>query len=363
MKAFRIPGIIAALLLLGIAMSGCGSQAAAPEKQTSRPVKAVKVSGSGAAFNNSYPGLVKACREADLSFRVNGHLIELPVKAGQRVAKGQLIARLDPRDYRIRVARSKAAFEESKKQYHRYRRLITSKAVSEATLDSRRRAYLTAKAAYDEALAALADTSLRAPFAGVVAQTMVENHQEVKDKQPVVSLQDIAKLEVEVQVPEKHMIRARTFEDVQLYVCLDVLPGMEFPARLKEQTTQADPGTQTFTVTAALPRPRGFNVLPGMTAELRARAYQSQDKQPASVKVPVEAVLSDESKNSSVWVISPETLTVHLAPVELGPLSGESIHVTSGLTEGDTIVVAGVHHLREGMKVRVLNQAKERVGQ
>ena len=359
MKAFRTPGPIAALMVLCAAMAGCGTEAATPKKQVSRPVKVLKVTGGEAAFNKSYPGVVKACREVDLSFRVNGLLTEFPVKAGQKVAKGQLIAKLDPRDFRIRVARTKAAFEESKKQYQRYNRLITSKAVSEATLDARRREFLTAKAAYDEALAALADTALRAPFAGVVAETMVENHQEVESKQPVVSLQDISNLEVEVQVPEKHMIKARTFEEVKLFVALDALPGKQFPAQLKEQTAQADPNTQTFSVTVVLANPQDFNVLPGMTAELRACAIYSPANRSTSVRVPVEAVLADESKRSSVWMINPETHTVHLVPVKLGQISEGSVSVTSGLSEGDTIVVAGVHHVRRGMKVRILNSSKE----
>ena len=359
LKALRASSLMAAVLLLCAAVSACSTEAASSNKQVSRPVKALKVTGGEAAFNISYPGVVKACREVDLSFRVKGRLIKFPVKAGQKAAKGQLIAQLDPRDFRIAVARTKAAFEERQKQYQRYSRLISSKAVSEATLDSRRREFLMAKAAYDEALAALADTSLHAPFAGIVAQTMVENHQEVKEKQPVISLQDISNLKVEVQVPEKHMIKARTFEDVQLFVSLDALPGKEFPAELKEQTAQADPGTQTFTVTAIIPRPREFNVLPGMTAELRALAANHTSKLSNLIKVPVEAVLADESKRSCVWVINPGTHTVDLTPVKLGPVSEGSVFILSGLAEGDTIVVAGVHHIRQGMKVRILNHPQE----
>jgi RND family efflux transporter MFP subunit len=226
-----------------------------------------------------------------------------------------------------------------------------------------RRVYLEAKAAYDEARAALADTSLKAPFTGVVARTMVENHQEVKDKEPVISLQDISNLEIEVQVPERDMILGRSFESVELFVSLDALPGRQFAARYQEQTTQADPSTQTFSITVVMPKPKGVNILPGMTAEVRALFYRAKDERSAAIRVPVEAVLADESKRSSVWVIDPKTNKVWLAPVELGPLSQGRVAITKGLTPGVNIVVAGVHHLRNGMKVRILKQASGQPGQ
>lgn len=361
MKKDYFVAMAVSLCIFSFGLTGCDSEARVSKVEASRPVKALKVTGEDAIFERRYLGRVKPCREVNLSFRVKGKLIELPIRAGQEVQKGQIIARLDPRDYRIKVSRAKAAFEEAHGQYQRYRRLATTKSVSKSVLDAQRRAYLMAKAGDDEARAALADTYLRAPFSGMVAETMVENHQEVEDKQPVALLQDISKLEVVVQVPERDMIRAQAFEKVELFVSFGVLPGREFPARLKEQTTQADPSTQTFSVTVVFPLPRGFNVLPGMTAELRARSTGQRDKKSVAIMVPVEAVLSDDNKHSSVWTIDPETMRVKQVPVKLGTLSGGRVSVIEGLAPGDTIVVAGLYHLHNGMKVRIMNLAGGRI--
>lgn len=346
-------GILAALMLLSVALSGCSGQAAPPDKEAARPVKVITVVAGESDFRNHYPGLVKASREVNLSFRVPGRLIKLPVKAGQLVKKNQLVAQLDKRDYRLRADQAKAAFEEAKAQYQRYKRLIASKAISKSTLDRHRSLYLTTKAAYEESLAAKSDTNLKAPFSGVVARTLVKNYQAVSAQQAIISLQDISNLEVEVQVPENHIIMIQLYKSPRLFVSFEALPDREFQARLKEIPTQADSATQTFGVTVVLPRPAGVNVLPGMTAELRVLASKVKENAPAAVKVPVEAVLADKDKRSAVWVVDTETSTVHLVRVELGTLSGDSISIISGLTAGDTVVVAGVYHLSEGMKVRV----------
>jgi RND family efflux transporter MFP subunit len=355
MRANRIFYIIAGLSLLAAMLSGCNDEAPKQAKEVSRPVKALKVKKGEGIFSNKYPGRIKASREVNLAFRVKGHLMELPVKASQVVKKGELLAALDPRDFQLEVSRNKATYTESSKQYQRYRRLIKSGAVSQAALDGQRRSYLTAKAAYDEALAALADTSLRAPFSGVVAQVMVENHQEIKNNQVILSLQDISNLEVDVQVPEQQIIMSKGVDQFDLAVALDALPGKEFPATLKEMTTQADPATQTFTITVTLPRPEGFDVLPGMTAELRVKAHLNQERLPAAIQVPVEAVVSDESKGSRVWLIDLKEWRTKSKKVKLGQVRGNKVEVLSGLKEGDTIAVAGVMHLREGMKVHLLN--------
>lgn len=346
---------LGSLGLLALALTGCQPEAPVAAPQISRPVKVAVVAKERSGFKRSYPGKVRADREAKLSFRVPGTLVDLPVKAGQEVKKGQVIARLDPRDFKINLEKAEAFFREAEHQYKRYQALLERKVVAQSAFDAVHRQYLTTKAAYDTAKSALADTTLVAPFAGTVANTLVDNHQDVQAKQPVISLQDVSRLEVEVQVPEQDVVPHKGPQDFKLTVVLESMPGVKLPAKVKEFSTEADPVTQTFTARVVVETPKGFTMLPGMTADLLVREIDPARNSEEGLVVPVQSVAVDQAKRSFVWRIDCQTKTAHRVPVKLGTIGSEGILVRSSLLPGQVVATAGVHHLREGMPVRFMN--------
>lgn len=354
-------GVWFLMALATAALAGCTTEAAIPERETVRPVKVTVLTAPDQVQTLRYPGRVRASREVDLSFRVSGPLVDLPVRPGQAVKRGQVIARIDPRDFRHRLNKAQAAYTQAHNQYRRYKNLLEENAVSRSAYETSERTWLQAKVAFEEARAALRDTTLRAPFSGTVAVTYVERYQEVLAKQPILSLQNVTRLEVEVQIPEQDVASRNRKLDFDLQVTLDAVPGRLLPAKLKEFTTQADPRTQTFTVTVALERPKGLNILPGMTAELVVRIKGGlHSTRPAGYLVPVEAVVADGRDGSFVWRLERKTMTVHRSPVTLGRMSDKGLYLTSGVEVGQIIVTAGVHHLREGMEVSVLGSGEGR---
>jgi RND family efflux transporter MFP subunit len=330
---------------------------AEPQK---RPVKTLTLTSPDltSEIRLEYPGKVRAARKVNLSFRVSGPLVELPVIAGQYVQKGQLLAEIDPRDYRINLSKAKAAFVEAERQYKRHETLLKRNAIPRSTFDRVESGYQVAKARYKAARAALTDTRLEAPFSGLVAQRYVENYQDVMPKQPIISLQDVSDIEVVIQVPQRDLVHARKDNIRNIVVNFPALPGRIFPASLKEISTEADPVTQTYQLTVSLPAPHDVNILPGMTAQVKAVLTNSTPGQGKSFWVPVESVLEENKGKRFCWVLNQKTMQVHKTPVSMGRLKGSSIEVTKGLASGQTIVTAGVHHLREGMKVTVLSSMK-----
>ena len=109
----------------------------------------------------------------------------------------------------------------------------------------------------------------------------------------------------------------------------------------------ADPVTRTFPVKLNFENPADVNILPGMTARVRIVI----DPQSAW-SVPATAAQADENEQSYVWKVDPEKMTVSKAPVELGPLTGDRVLLTSGVEKGDMVAISGVTSLREGMQVR-----------
>jgi membrane fusion protein, multidrug efflux system len=202
----------------------------------------------------------------------------------------------------------------------------------------------------------LEDSTLRAPYDGVIARRFVDEGQNIRAKQPVVQFQDVEEIDIAVDVPETVMIAdMRSADMVQMAATFSSAPGVEFPVRLKEVAQVADPITQTFLVRVAMQSPPGMNVLPGMTATV-SLTYRRARILDERILVPVSAVFKDSSGEQVTWVLEPDQ-TVSRRPVKIGEATGGQIEIVDGLQPGDRIAVAGVTFLREGMMVRDLGDA------
>jgi RND family efflux transporter MFP subunit len=207
-----------------------------------------------------------------------------------------------------------------------------------------------------EANIQLRDTTLRAPYDGVVAQRFVEEGQNVRAKDPVVRFQDINEIDIVVDVPETVMAaEIRSADIVDMFAALSAAPGLQFPVQIREVAQVADPTTQTFTVRAAMQPPDGIRVLPGMTATVTV-TYRRAGILGDRILVPISAVFKRDTGEQVVWVINSDQ-TSSPRQVKLGAAGGAQVEVTEGLQPGDRIATAGVSFLRDGMKVRDLGDA------
>lgn len=366
-NAFRF--FLLTLLGCGLLLAGCGrGEEAAPKAEAPKPVRALEIAGGDTGAQRVLPGTVVAGEEVELGFRVAGQLSRLPVKEGQKVEKGQLLAQLDPKDFRTTLSGlesqllgAKATLREAELNFERNRQLLEQDTISKATFDSARSAFENAEAQVSalneqihQARLNLQYTSLNAPFSGTVASTFVKNYENVKVQQPVLKLEDTSSLDILVEVPEFLMIQLLEKADPAVeagpVAVFAAVPEREFPLRLKEVETTANPTTQTYTTTLTMKQPGDIEILPGMTAEVRG-TLPGEDT--ASVLVPVQAVMGLGESSAAVWTIT-EDMTVTRRPVSVGDMRGDRILVTEGLSAGDIVVTAGVAHLVEGRKVRII---------
>jgi len=206
-----------------------------------------------------------------------------------------------------------------------------------------------------EASLQLADSTLRAPYDGVIAQRFVEPGQNVRAKQPVVKFQDIAEIDIAVDIPESVMAEIRLADITELAAEFRSAPGLRFPVTIREVAQRADPVTQTFNARVAMKAPDSVNLLPGMTATV-AMTYQRAAILGRAIRVPISAVIQDSSGEQVAWVLNPDQ-TIARRVVQVGDASGNQIEVVQGLEPGDRIAIAGVAFLRQGMKVRDLGDA------
>lgn len=157
-------------------------------------------------------------------------------------------------------------------------------------------------------------------------------------------------------MPERDVVnveclkRADCAHDIGL-VTFASTPARAFSATVKEYATRANPDTQTYELTLTMPRPKGINVLPGMTATV-VHVQPTEEKQTAIV-VPRIAVDQAENGVFYVWVVDMDTMMVRKQEVKVGDKTGDTLQVLAGLSPGDRIVTAGIYLLKEGMKVRL----------
>jgi RND family efflux transporter MFP subunit len=251
---------------------------------------------------------------------------------------------------------AETAYRVAQEEYEAATQLLEKGTIGrEEDIDAHRAQVRALEGQVVEASIQLADTTLRAPYDGVIAERFVEEQQNVQAMQPVVRFQDVDEIEIIVDVPEAVMVSdIRRADIVQLVAELGGAPGSEFPVEIKEMAQVADPTTQTFRVRVAMMAPPDLQALPGMTATVTA-TYRRANILGQRLLVPIAAVMQPESTEAIVWVIAADGKVIK-RPVKVGSAEGGRIEIVQGLTSGDRIAVAGVTMLREGMQVRDLGE-------
>ncbi len=344
---------------LALLVAACEEQA--PEQEpVVRPIKVHTIGKADALSRREYPGSIRAFQQANMGFEVGGRIMEFYVKEGDDVVQGEVLARLDARDYEANLNAAQANLRKANADLRRSRNIYKEDpgAISTETIDTNERAVGVAKANVAIARKAVDDTKLRAPFSGRMARKLVRDFQNVVAKEAVLVLQDTSTLEIEVDVPERDVAQGSpdrqaegVTERTQPEVIVSALPDMKFSAWIKEFASAADPVTRTFSVKLNFKNPGNVNILPGMTARVQVTVNPER-----AWSVPVSAALADDSGNAYVWKLDPESMAVSRAPVELGDLLDDRVGITAGLAEGDLVAISGVNQLRDDMVVRIIEQ-------
>ena len=365
-RVFPLLVVIVQSVLLSV---GCG-QEEVQEKIHIRPVKAMQLSHALELGQAWFPGRAKAHQQVELSFRVSGPLIARPVNVGDRVKKGQLVARIDPRDFEVnvrnvrgRLERAKATMIRAKSDFRRVSNIMREDpgAVSEALLDQKRGDYDAAvaevrslEAELDSAKDQLRYTYLKAPFDGTVVATYIESFEDVRAKQRIVRILDSDLIEVIIDIPESMISLSPYVKNI--LVDFDAFPDRQIPAKIHEIGTEASQTTRTYPVTLIMEQPKDFTILPGMAAKATGEAHPPEEVMTQGFIIPVSSVFTSSEKLTYVWVVDEQTMTVKRREVKTGEMRDQGIEIVNGLIKGEWVVTAGVNTLQEGQQASILGQ-------
>ncbi len=345
--------LISIPLLMGLV--AC-SPAPAPQEPV-RAVKVMRVGQSALSSQASYAGEVKARVETRLGFRVGGKLVARHVELGQQVRVGQLLAEIDPQDYRLSVDAARAQVNAAQTNrdlaaadFKRYKELRDKEFISSAELERRETGLKAAQAQLEQAQAQLAGqgnqlaySKLLADKAGVITGVDAEVGQVVSAGMPVLRLAHVGQRDVLFAVPEDTLAQVKTGQTVSVQPWGN---QASLAATVYEIAASADPMTRTFSVRAAL---KDATAPLGSTVSV---ALSSAMATPQAITLPTTAIRQEAGK-TSVWVLDTATMTVKSTVIEVASVQGNEVVVSAGLTVGQQIVAAGVHVLSPGQKVTV----------
>lgn len=369
-SAYRVLQIGTTLLTVA-SLGGCGDSDVPERAEVVRPVRVVEITDASHLAKKWFPGRAKATQEVTLAFRVSGTLVARRVNVGDEVDAGEVVAQLDRAPFERDVERLnaelnkvQARLENASAQTQRQETLLEKGWVAQAKVDVFVAEQRSANAEVGSVTAALGRaqldldyTSLESPFAGRIVATYAENFEEVKAKQPVVRLLDTSRIEMMVDIPENLISLAPHLQD--LSVTYDSFPTLKIPATVKESGTEANETTRTYPLTLIMDQPAGGRILPGMAGKATGRAVVSGNAAEAQIAIPVSSVVTpSDGEGNFVWIVDRETLTVSQRAVVLGSPIAQGLVATEGLSAGDLVVSAGVHSLKEGQKVKLLDQGR-----
>lgn len=370
-------------------MIACNNDTSEENNTTSsiRPVKFITVGSSNQIGQESYTGLAKAQQTARLSFKVGGTITSIPVKVGDLVRKGQVLASLDATDYQVSYSQSVANVQSSKAQiesanaqlesakanyiaaqsnYNRFEKLYETNSISLSDFEQAKSSYLSAEASYkaaetqvsaakagkqsSESMARSASnqisyTKIKAPFTGAISSINIEENEIVNPGSPIFELNSVGSPDVEVGVPENAISSITNQQKVE--VQFNSLPDHKLNGVVHEIGYSSVGSTYPVTIRLV---DNDERIRPGMPAS----ATFAFDKKAAkeSLLVPPSAVGEDEEGNF-VYVIEENTDSYKCKKqaVKVGQLNDVGFEVLTGLKNGDRVASAGLNVLRDGMEV------------
>ncbi len=321
-----------------------------------KTVKTIPVSGT----------VVSPFAPAYVSFLVAGRVQAALPREGEYVEKGQLLASLDPTDYRsaldgasAQVSEARVASEQAKKEYERMAFLFERKSLARNDFDKIKAASDATALKLEQAAAAekvrkkqLEDTALNAPVSGFISKRMAEPGQTVAAGTPLFEIVRMDPVEILVGVPETdiHLVS----EGQKADVTLPALPGQSFEGTVRVINVSSDPGTRTYMTRVTIQNPEHILRL-GMVAEARI----SCDDEIEVITLPGDAVVRDPQGAPLVYVYYPEQGRAYSKRVTAGRLTGDVLEIRDGLSGDEKIVVAGQDKLRDGIEVTVVNNSTD----
>ncbi|MEO1484960.1 MAG: efflux RND transporter periplasmic adaptor subunit [Bacteroidota bacterium] len=350
------------LFSLGLFLFGCGGKEEAPKKVL-RPVKFQEVGYLGGEKVRTFSGTAQTEKIINLSFRASGIITQYDVKLGQKVKKGQLLARLDNVQSRLAYEQSitqlnsaASQMNTAKLNLNRVRTLYEKGSASLSDFEAAKNSFKTAEESHKSAKRGVDIQAeqiqygyIYAPENGTIASVTAEIDENVQAGQAVAVLNAGTEMEISLGIPES--VINGVSEGMEVQVNFSAIADTAFKGKITEVSPAVDANTATYPVMATVVNPTN-DIKSGMAANVTFDF--GERKVENTLVVPAYAV-GEDSNGRFVFLVEDkgETTTVKKHPIKVGNLSSEGFEVVSGLSVGQKIATAGLQTLLNGQEVKL----------
>lgn len=340
-----IKNLYAASLILifsGIA-AGCADNDKKQDKQSVRYVLTEEVKPSFSNQTTSYVGVIEEEQNVNAAFLTGGQILDLKVKEGDRVKKGQLLAILDDKDYQIGVNQLKVQLDQLTNEKARMDEMYARHNVAPNDYEKLVAGYEQLKLQYQMAKNKLGYTRLYSPISGVVVHSYMQKGELVDAGTPIYKISDDSNLEVGVDVPITVYLNRKDISGAY-----GIVPVMseEVPLKIKSFTPDAD-NNQLYHLKLSLPGNASKELTPGMNISVKLNMNVNSSEE---TLIPSRAIFDADGKQY-VWVINEKDSTIAKKEVFVEGQPADGYSKIKGFDGNQRIVAAGVKQLKEGEKV------------
>ncbi len=281
-----------------------------------------------------------------------GTLTRVLVKEGQRVSKGQTLARIDDGGLGSQVAQLEAQSALAKTTYERQQRLWEQKIGSEIQYLQAKTQYESAENAAKQLRSQLGKTAIRAPFSGVIDDVITDQGTVVAPGMAIFRIVNLNNMYVTADVPESYLSSVTPGKKVE--VTLPVL-GETISSKVRQTGNYINPTNRSFTVEVDVPSKNG-KVKPNLTARVSINDYTAEK----AILIPLNVINENSEGEQYVYTAlvngnDAQTAIAKRQIIKTGKTQGSEIEILEGLKTGDQVIVEGARSVKDNQEVRILN--------
>ncbi|MCQ2114999.1 MAG: efflux RND transporter periplasmic adaptor subunit [Bacteroidales bacterium] len=305
-------------------------------------VKVIAVGVSSNVGTASYVGSAEATKTGNISAPASGTLVSLSAREGQKVSKGQVLAKIESQSVKSAYQMAKATYEQARDGMERLEKVYASGSISEVKMVEMKTNLSKAEAAMNAAKSSLEACTVKAPFSGVVESVPVHAGEEVTIAALLVRIVDVNSIEIHFPIPENEITRIKTGDRVQVSIpALD----KEITARIVNKGLVASSLSHSYDCTLGN-LSDSKDIMPGMVCKVSILSDEIND-----LVVPSNAVMTDVD-GRYVWTVEDDL--VNKRYIVVGGYAGKGIIVSEGLSEGNLVIIEGARKVSTGMAVKTI---------
>ena len=332
---------------------GGGKSANAPKESPKRtrpavPVKVAIVDEGDITSSLVFDSVLETESSVEIFAESSGVILEVLAEEGDRVSKGQVLARLESDTQQVDADEAKARYEHEKLNFERRIDLFERQLINQQDFETAKFTLEQMRLRFERASIQLENTIVRATVDGVITERIAQVGRRVTANRQLFTMMNLDELHANVNVSGQHLLSVK--QGLKAVIDSDLIEGVQYEAFVKLVSPVVDPGSGTFKAKVAVLKDNGMPIYPGMFVNVRIIVDNRKD----SILIPKDAVVH-EGDLKYIYTVKGGKARKQL--LQEGYSNVEFVQATSGVSQGDAVIVMGHNALKDGANVKIVTDA------